>query len=335
MPQDETPLEPHQPIIDPHLHQWHVLPAPGSLMSPHRYLFDEMQEMIADSGHNVTHTVFVECHAMLRADGPEELRPVGETEFAGGIAAMCASGNYGPLRACHRIVSTANLLLGAGVRPVIEAHAAAGGERFRGIRMSTAWSTEGLFGFPSDPSLQGLMTRPAYREGAAVLSEMGYSLDAWCLHTQLEELMALADALPDLQIVLDHVGTPESQGKWQSRQDEAHEQWAGLIRELARRPNVAVKLGGLGMNMSRPIGADFRDASSEVLAQEWRPCIETCIEAFGAERCMFESNFPPDRDGGTYGATWNAFKIIAKDCSADEKDALFSGTAARIYRIEL
>jgi predicted TIM-barrel fold metal-dependent hydrolase len=335
MSHDKTPLEPHQPIIDPHLHQWDVLPAPGSLIAPNRFLFDEMQEVISDSGHNITHTVFVECHAMLRSDGPEELRPVGETEFASGIAAMCASGNYGDLRACHRIVSTANLLLGAGVRPVIDAHAAAGGERFAGIRMSTAWSTEGMFGFPPDPSLQGLMTCNEYREGARVLSDMGYSLDVWCLHTQLEEVIALADALPDLQIVLDHVGTPESQGKWQTRQAEAREQWSASIRELARRPSVVVKLGGLGMSMSSPVGGGSRNASSEILAEEWRPTIETCIEAFGPERAMFESNFPPDRDSGTYGATWNAFKIIAKACSADEKDALFRGTAARIYRIEL
>jgi predicted TIM-barrel fold metal-dependent hydrolase len=248
---------------------------------------------------------------------------------------MCASGNYGPLRACHRIVSTANLLLGAGVRPVIEAHAMAGGERFRGIRMATAWSSEGLFGFPPDPSLQGLMARPEYCEGARVLSDMGYSLDVWCLHTQLEELMDLADALPDLVIVLDHIGTPESEGKWQGKQDEAREQWAGLIREVAKRPNVTVKLGGLGMSMSNPIGTESRNASSQVLAEEWRPYMESCIEAFGPERCMFESNFPPDRDSGTYGAIWNAFKIISRNCSADEKQALFSGTAARVYRIEL
>lgn len=335
MAQEETPLEPDLAIIDPHLHQWHVMPAPGSLMAPNRFLFDEMQDMIAESGQNVTHTVFVECHAMHRADGPEELRPVGETEFANGIAAMCASGNYGQLLGCHRIVGTANLLLGAAVRPVIEAHAAAAGERFRGIRMATAWSSEGLFGFPPDPSLQGLMTRDAYREGARVLSDMDYSLDVWCLHTQLEELTALADALPDLSMILNHIGTPESQGKWQGREAEAREQWAGLIRKVAERPNVTIKLGGLGMSMSNPIGSDSRDASSEVLAEEWRPYIETCIESFGPERCMFESNFPPDRDSGTYGATWNAFKRIAMDCSADEKAALFSGTAARVYKIEI
>jgi len=179
------------------------------------------------------------------------------------------------------------------------------------------------------------MTCNEYREGARVLSDMGYSLDVWCLHTQLEEVIALADALPDLQIVLDHVGTPESQGKWQTRQAEAREQWSASIRELARRPSVVVKLGGLGMSMSSPVGGGSRNASSEILAEEWRPTIETCIEAFGPERAMFESNFPPDRDSGTYGATWNAFKIIAKACSADEKDALFRGTAARIYRIEL
>lgn len=334
MPQDEAPIEPDLPIIDPHLHNWHVLAAPGSPMRPQRFLFDEMQEMIRESGHNVTHTVFVECHAMHRADGPEALRPVGETEFANGIAAMCASGNYGLLRACHRIVSTANLLLGAAVRPVIEAHARAAGERFRGIRMSTAWSSEGMFGFPADPALQGLMTRAEYREGARVLADIGYSLDVWCLHTQLEELIGLADALPDLVIVLDHLGTPESQGKWRGRENEAREQWTGLIQQLAKRPNVHVKLGGLGMDLANPVGTRQRDTPSQLLAEQWRPWIETCIEAFGPTRSMFESNFPPDRDSGTYGAVWNAFKIITAGCSADEKAALFSGTAARVYRIQ-
>ena len=335
MATEESPLEPELPIIDPHLHNWHVLPAPGSLMQPHRFLFDEMQEMVAAKRAQRHPHRLRRMPRDARADGPEEMRPVGESEFANGIAAMCASGNYGSLRACHRIVSTANLLLGAAVRPVIEAHAAAAGERFRGIRMATAWSSEGLFGFPPDPAMQGLMTRPAYHEAAGVLCDMGYSLDVWCLHTQLEELMDLADTLPDLEIVLDHIGTPESEGKWKGREAEAREEWAGLICQVAERHNVNIKLGGLGMSMSNPIGTDSRDASSEVLAEEWRPYMETCIEAFGPERCMFESNFPPDRDGGTYGATWNAFKRIASGCSADEKAALFSGTAARVYRIDL
>lgn len=334
MHQAEAPLDPGLPIIDPHLHAWEILPAPGSLQAPRRFLFDEMRTMIAASGQNVTHTVFVECGQNYRLEGPEHLRPVGETEFANGIAAMSASGNYGTVRINHRIVGMANLLLGAGVRPVLEAHAAACGERFRGVRMATAWSVEGMFGFPPDPSLQGIMARPAFHEGAAVLAEMDLSLDVWCFHTQLEEVMALADALPGLTIVLDHVGTPEAHGSWEGRQDEAFAQWSRYIAELARRPNVVIKIGGLGMNLNKMLGAELRGAPSAVLAEEWRPRIETCIEAFGPARAMFESNFPPDNDAGSYGAIWNAFRIVAKNASADETEALFRGTAARVYRID-
>lgn len=336
---EETPLDPGRKIIDPHLHLWEVFAEPHKadpkgVVRAQRFLLHEAAAMIAASGHNVTHTVFLECHAMHRADGPMELRPVGETEFAAGQAAISASGNYGPARIAHRIVGTANLLLGDAVAPVLEAHFAAGGGRFRGIRMSAAYSEAGMFGMPPNPAMKGLMTRPAYREGAAVLARMGLSLDVWCFHTQLGELIALADALPDLSIVLDHLGTPESMGAWAGREAEALAEWAALIGELARRPNVTIKLGGLGMDVTGGIGSVSRGASSQQLAGQWRPYIETCIAAFGATRAMFESNFPPDNAAGCYGATWNAFKLIAAGCSEAEMDALFSGTAARFYQIE-
>ncbi len=332
---EETPLDPGRPIIDPHLHLWDIRADSQGMVLAQRFLLHEAAEMIAASGHNVTHTVFLECHAMHRADGQVELRPVGETEFVAGQAAMSASGNYGPARIAHRIVGTSNLLLGEAVAPVLEAHVAAGGGRFRGIRMSAAYSEAGMFGMPANPAMKGLLTRPAYREGAAVLARMGLSLDVWCFHTQLGELIALADALPDLAIVLDHLGTPESQGAWAGREAEALAEWAALIGELAERPNVTIKLGGLGMDVTGGIGEAFRGASSEVLASEWRPYLETCIAAFGAERCMFESNFPPDNSAGSYGATWNAFKLVAQNASESEKDALFRRTAARVYRIAL
>ena len=327
---EETPLDPTRPIIDPHLHLWDPQ---GGLASP-RFLLHEAAEMIAASGHNITHTVFLECHAMHRADGPPELRPVGETEFVAGQAAISASGNYGPTKIAHRIVGTANLLLGEAVEPVLEAHMAAGGGRFRGIRTSVAYSEAGMFGWAANPELKGLMTRPAFRTGAGVLARMGLSLDVWCLHTQLGELIALADALPDLAIVLDHLGTPERLGSWAGREAEARGEWAALIAELAKRPNVTIKLGGLGMDIASGIGTKLRGLGSQQLAQQWRRSLETCIAEFGAERAMFESNFPPDNAAGSYGATWNAFKLIAAGFSESEKDALFSGTAARFYQIE-
>ena len=320
MPQ-EPPLEPGRRIIDPHLHFWE--PHGGA-----RFLVQEAAAMIAASGHNVTHSVFVECHAMYRADGPADMRVVGETEFASGQAAMSASGNYGPARLGHRIVGTANLLLGARVAPVLEAHVSAAGGRFRGVRMGTAWRAEGQFGRPADPAGAGLVARQAFRDGAKVLAQMGLSLDVWCFHRQLGELIDLADMVPDLSIVLDHLGTPED------RSDAVRDEWAAAIAALARRANVTIKLGGLGMDHEHGMGHAGRAASSSELAGEWRPYIETCIAAFGPQRAMFESNFPPDNAAGSYGATWNAFKIIAADYSEAEKDALFSGTAARVYGIE-
>jgi predicted TIM-barrel fold metal-dependent hydrolase len=333
MTTEEQPLEPQRPIIDPHLHLWEILPAPGAMQAPQRFLLPETLATIEASGHDVTHTVFVECHAMYRQDGPPELRPLGETEFVNGVAAMSASGGYGPRRVAHRMVGAADLRLGAAVAPVLEAHLARAGERFRGIRCSTAFSEAGMFGAPCDPRARQAMLNPEFREGARVLAAMDLSLDVWCFHTQLGELADLADAAPGLTIILDHLGTPESQGAYAGREAEARAEWAAKIQELARRPNVLVKLGGLGMDLARPIPRETGPSSSETLAACWRPYIETCVEAFTPERCMFESNFPPDKAAGGYGAIWNAFKIIARGCSNDEKDRLFWRTAAAAYRM--
>lgn len=329
---EEAPLEPERPIIDPHLHLWDVRPAAGALQAPQRFLLAEVLATVADSGHRVTHTVFVECHAMYRPDGPAQLRPLGETEFANGVAAMSASGAYGPCRVAHRIVGHADLMLGAAVGPVLEAHLARAGERFRGVRGSTAFSEAGLFGAACDPRFGEVLSSAAFAEGARVLADLDLSLDVWCLHGQLGDLIALADAAPELTIILDHVGTPDGRG---GRELEARTEWAGRIAELARRANVRIKLGGLGMDISGPIPAEVGSARSEALAARWRPYLETCIEAFGAERCMFESNFPPDKAAGSYGAIWNAFKRIARGASETEKDRLFRGTAAETYRIAL
>ncbi len=331
----EQALEPERPIIDSHLHLWEILPAPGAMQLPQRFLLPELLQTIGESGHRITHTVFVECHAMYRQDGPAAFRPIGETEFVNGVAAMSASGAYGPCRVAHRIVGSADLLLGAAVAPVIEAHVAAAGERFRGVRFNTAFSEAGMFGRSCDPAARHVMLDPRFRAGAEVLARKGLSLDVWCFHSQIDELIDLAAALPDLTIVLNHVGTPESLGAWAGRAAEAHAEWQEKIVALARRSNVFVKLGGLGMDVSRPIGGQTGAASSSTLAAKWRPCIEACIEAFTPQRCMFESNFPPDGASGSYGATWNAFKIIARDYSAEERDQLFRRTAAAVYRIGL
>lgn len=311
--------------MDAHHHLWD---RPGA-----RYLFEDL---LADtsSGHDIRATVFVQCRSMLRASGPEALRPVGETEFVAGIAARSASGTYGPIRVCASIVAMADLMLGDAVAPVLEAHLLAAGGRLRGIRNSTAWhAAEEVRSNPITPP-PGLLLEPAFRRGAARLSAFGLSLDIWAYHTQLGEVIDLARALPGVTIVLDHCGGPLGVGPFAGRPDEVFRAWRADMVTLAACPNVMVKLGGLAM---RVVGHDFdhapRPPSSEQLAAAWRPVIETCIALFGAVRCMFESNFPVDKGMCAHPVLWNAFKRLAAGASAEEKAALFAGTATRVYRL--
>ncbi|MBI5259876.1 MAG: amidohydrolase family protein [Burkholderiales bacterium] len=321
----EEILDPLLPIVDPHHHLWD--------RRRHRYL---LPELLADtgSGHNVVATVFVDCVAFYRADGPAEQRSLGETEFANGVAAMAASGLYGATRACAGIVSFADLTRGAAVRALLEAHLRAGNGRFKGIRHAGAWDASELIhnGHTNPP--QGLYGSAAFREGFAQLAPLGLSFEAWQYHPQLPEVLALAQAFPQTQIVLNHVGGVLGVGPYAGRTDEVFAGWKRDMLALAQCPNVNVKLGGLGM----PIGVfDFHlrtaPPSSQQIAEAWRPWIDTCIEAFGAERCMFESNFPVDKVSTGYAVLWNAFKRLAAGASAGERTALFSGTASRVYRL--
>jgi L-fuconolactonase len=321
----EEILEPDLPIVDPHHHLWD---RPGA-----RYLFEEL---LGDtgSGHDIRATVFVQCRSMYRAGGPEELRSVGETEFVAGVAAQSASGQYGRLRACAAIVGMADLMLGDAVAPVLEAHLRAAGGRLRGIRNSTAWhASDEVRSNPIKPP-PGLLMEPAFRRGVGRLRDAGLSLDVWAYHTQLAEVIDLARAFPDTAIVLDHCGGPLGVGPFAGRREEVLRAWREDIRTLATCPNVVVKLGGLAMRVGG-FGFDREPLppTSERLAAAWRPIVETCIEAFGATRCMFESNFPVDKGMCSYPVLWNAFKRLAAGCSAAEKAALFAGTAARIYRL--
>jgi L-fuconolactonase len=323
----EPILEPELPIVDPHHHLWD---RPGW-----RYLLDEL---LADtsSGHNVVATVYVQARAMYRATGPEEMRPVGETEFINGVAAMSASGIYGKTRHCAGIVGHADLTLGSRVEPVLAAHIRAGGDRFRGIRHITAWDADASLRNPAYSPPRGLLGDKAFREGFAVLGRLGLSFDAWLYHPQIGELADLARAFPTTRIVLNHVGGPIGIGAYAGKRNEVFAVWSASIKTLAACPNACVKLGGLGMRMG---GFGFHEQpeppSSEALAAAWRPYVETCIAAFGASRCMFESNFPVDKGSYGYPVFWNACKLLAKGTSNTEKADLFAGTAARFYRLDM
>src|SRR5215472_4761359 len=322
----EEIIDPHLPIVDPH---HHLVDRPET----GRYL---LPQLLADtgSGHNITATVYLEWLSMYRAAGPAGLRPVGEIEFVTGVAAMAASGTYGRTRVGDGIVGHADLALGAAVERVLEVMIAAGGGRFRGIRFITASHPEqAAWGSPIIRPA-GLLLDSRVREGFARLAPLGLSFDAWMYHTQLGDLVDLARAFPATQIVLDHIGGPIGLGPYAGKRDEVFAAWGGMIRELAACPNVLIKLGGLGMRMfgfSHHLGE--LPPSSEELAAAWRPYIETCIAAFGAQRAMFESNFPVDKGSCGYAALWNAFKRIAAGCSAAEKAALFSATATKFYRL--
>jgi len=325
-PAAEPVIEPDLPICDPHHHLWDF---PGS-----RYL---LPELLADltSGHRVESTVFVECGAFYRASGPEAMKYLGETEFVGGAAAMAASGRYGPVLACEGIVGRADLAAGASVSEVLEAHVRAGSGRFKGIRHAGAYdpSPDIRRNHTSPPA--GLYALAGFREGFARLGEFGLSFEAWQYHPQIGEVVALADASPGVSIVLNHVGGPLGIGPYAGRRDEVFAAWRAAILDLARRPNVVVKLGGLGMPIC---GFGFQrldpKPGSEELAEAWRPYIETCIEAFGPSRAMFESNFPVDGASCDYRTLWNALKRIAAGASADEKAQLFKATARRVYKLD-
>jgi predicted TIM-barrel fold metal-dependent hydrolase len=322
----EPILEPELPIVDTHHHLWE--------RPDHRYL---LHELLADlgTGHNVVATVFLECHAMYRAGGPVEMQPVGETEFVAGIAAMSASGLYGPTRIAAGIVGFADLALGDRVTPVLEAHIRAGGGRFRGVRHSAAWDASEVIGNSAVATGPHDMRRPEFRTGLARLVALGLSLDAWVFHPQLADAIDLARAFPAASIIVGHCGGPLGYGPYAGRRDAVFAAWKAGITELATCPNVVMKLGGMMMRLAAyDYGMLAAPPSSAELAAYWRPYIEHCIESFGPSRCMFESNFPVEKMGIGYAALWNAFKRIAAGASADEKQALFSGTARRAYRLD-
>ncbi len=322
----EEVLEPQLPIIDAHHHVWD--------RPTGRYLFDELMADV-NAGHNVVATIFVQCRSMYRKHGPDALKPIGEVEFINGLAAQSASGLYGDVRACAAIVGCADLMLGEQVAPVLEKLLQAGGGRLRGIRNSTAWhADERIRSNPIQPP-PGMLADARFRAGVAQLPRHGLSLDVWAYHTQLDEVLALAQANPDLSLILNHAGGPLGAGPYIGQRLQVMRAWQDAMRQLSVLPNVYLKIGGLGM----PVGGwDFHrqdmPPSSQQLAQAWQPYVESCIELFGPQRCMFESNFPVDKGMFSYLSLWNAFKRLSAAYAPAERTALFSGTAARIYRMD-
>ncbi len=328
----EPSLEPDLPICDPHHHFWDFR---TERLPYQRYL---LHELVADigSGHNVRSTVFIEARSMYRAGASEEMRPVGEVEFVQGLAAASASGLYGPGRAAATIIGHANLNLGERVEPVLEALQAASPNRFHGIRHSCTWDPNPEVENTAAHKIPHQLVSREFQAGARVLARMGLSYDAWLFFPQLPELVEFAKAVPDLQIILNHIGGLLRDGPYANRDDEVMTTWRNGIAAAAACPNVVVKLGGIGMprtgfdwhTRKEPIG-------SEELAESMSPLMSYCIEQFGPDRCMFESNFPVDKVSYSYNVLYNAFKRLSRDYSPTERAAMFHDTAARIYRISV
>jgi L-fuconolactonase len=333
----EAVIDPDLEIIDTHHHLWQRTGGGARGESwdvpSFRYLLHEFLED-CDTGHNIVGSVFLQCHSMYRKDGPVEMRPVGETEFVAGIAAMSDSGGFGKTKVAAGIVGYADLTKGDWVTAVLEAHIRAGGGRFRGVRHSCGYDTDPIIG-NSAPDIQpGLYLRADFRAGMKRLTDLGLSLDAWGFHPQMPDIIDLARAFPNSNIIVGHCGGPLGYGPYAGKGEEVFANWKNTTAELAKCQNVTIKLGGMMMRLAAYdyMGLDA-PPSSEQLAAHWRPYIETCIELFGADRCIAESNFPVEKMGIGFRALFNALKRLASGCSADEKKAIFAGTARRVYRL--
>lgn len=319
----EAAIDPEQPIVDAHHHLWH---REGS-----KYLFDDVQADAA-AGHRVVATVFVECLSNYDLAQPEHLQPVGETAFVAEQAAYSARTGGAPIMA---IVPFANLALGAGVEEVLDAHEAAGQGLFRGIRHPTSNDEE--LGSGHIPTPPGLMNTPAFRAGIAKLGERGLSFDAWLFYHQLAEVVSLARAHPDVSIIVNHIGGPLGVVRFAGRRNELRPAWRQALSSLADCPNIALKVGGIGMN--RYYGGGWPELTappgSAELTAYWGDDLRWCIDTFGPDRCLFESNFPVDRESCSYTVLWNTYQRVAEHYTAGERDQLFYETAVRVYRLNL
>ena len=322
---EEEILDPSIAICDAHHHLW--------WREDSKYMLDDLL-LDTNSGHRIVSTVFVECNSMYQANVDISIAPVGETEFVQGIAAISASDTFGPTRVAKGIVSFADLTLGERVRTVLEAHQQAGANRFRGIRHASGWHASPEIRNSHTNPAEGLMSQDKFLAGMSVLNDMGLTFDAWCYHHQISEFVKLARTFPGMTMILDHFGGPLGIGPYEGRLKEVFLEWKNNIQELIDCKNVYLKLGGLNMKLN---GHGWHKRAlpptSDELVDATAPYYEECINLFGADRCMFESNFPVDKDSCSYAVLWNVFKKITSRNSIIERQKLFHDTAVKVYRL--
>lgn len=322
----EKIIDPDLPIVDAHHHLQED--ARG------RYLFHECVADMA-KGHNFIATVHVQARSMMRAEGPAHLRDVGETEFARGVAAMAATGLYGGVRVCEAIVGYADFRLDPKlVAETLDAHIEAAGGRFRGIRQIAPWVDGELAKSMPLNVPEGLLRDEGFHNGFNELARRGLGFDAWLFHPQLGDVAVLADAFPDTLIILNHLGGRLGIGPYAHRFEDEYARWRNGLGDLAKRPNILVKAGGLGMLYG---GFDFhtrqKPPTSQDLERAWGPFIREAIDTFGPDRAMMESNFPVDSQSASFPVLWNALKRATAGYSADERAMMFHRTAQRAYRL--
>ncbi len=326
---DEPILDPDLKIVDAH---HHLFDLPGN-----RYMLDDYLDDAA-AGHAIVASVYCETQTFSRKDGPKVMQPLGEVEFANGMAAMTATGHYGACKVAAGIIGHADLTMGADIAPLLDRCMAAAPDRYRGVRHLTVE-------YPDDRPFKYIMTykppagvldTPGFPLGLAELQKRGLTYDAAVFDPSLPKLAAMIDRFPDLTVVLNHAGIAIGVDMTKEEKAEVFSTWSAALRDLALRPNVRCKIGGLGMpNWGFEFELREDIVTSAELAQAWRPYVETAIEAFGADRCMFESNFPPDGRSCGFVPLWNAFKLLTKAASAEDRAALFHETAIQTYRLAL
>jgi len=318
----EDVIHPEREIVDPHHHLW-----------PRPHLSYDLEELWSDTedGHKVVQTIFMECGSAYRKDGPEQMRPVGETEFVT-AAAECAAASPDKAQIAA-IVSHADLRRD-DLDTVLDAHTHAAKGRFRGIRHSGARDANPEALTIAGRAPAGLYADPDFRRGVARLGERGLTYDTWNYHHQLQDFAALARAVPGTTMILDHFGTPLGVGRYEGQRDAIFAKWKDDIAEVAACPNMHAKLGGMAMP-DNGFGWNTREKppSSDEFVEVQAPWYHHAINCFGPERCMFESNFPVDRLSISYRTLWNGLKKIAADYPEAAQAAMFSGTARKVYKL--
>lgn len=318
----EEALEPDLPIVDPHHHIWDWLD----------YGLDAFLDDLG-AGHNVQATVHLESGLARNPDDPAHLQAVGETRYLVGLRDDARLKQAGAPDVCAGIVGHIDLDLPEHLlEEVAAAHIEAGKGCFKGVRFNAFYHPEVSWQEGLRP---GMTDDPVIRRNLARLGDMGLVCDVMAFHHQLGELARMAEALPDVTFVVNHYGGFLGRFAKHEGYEDGMRLWREGIEAVSRQDNVVMKLGGLTCDFFSGIQLHLlpEPPSSETIESVYRPFFDPCIEAFGADRCMFESNYPADREQVDYTILWNGFKRLAAGASVEEKASLFSGTARRIYSL--